>query len=184
MSTKPRDCFRDVREVYQSPSEALQHQFDLLLCSQLLHSIMSLIRKLLTLPFSPSITVPLLVALTYGPANVREPALQFLSQYLSPSNIERLITSLKVLAAGGLLKRLNARLNQWALNNWKWSADTHKWKWPREVAVVTGGCSGIGLHMVKQLQQKGVRVAVFDIQPLPKEFESCKPLDTGFKCSG
>merc|ERR1712115_178854 len=75
----------------------------------------------------------------------------------------------------------NARLNQWALNNWKWSADTQKWKWPREVAVVTGGCSGIGLHMVKQLQQKGVKVAVFDIQALPKELESYSNV-AFFKC--
>ena len=135
---------------------------------------MALIRKLLATPFSPSMTIPLLLALSYGPASIREPLLQTLSQYLSGENIQRLITGLKFLAVGGVLTKINARLNQWALNNWKWSADTQKWKWPREVAVVTGGCSGIGLHMVKQLQQKGVKVAVFDIQALPKELESCE----------
>jgi NAD(P)-dependent dehydrogenase (short-subunit alcohol dehydrogenase family) len=49
-----------------------------------------------------------------------------------------------------------------------------KWDWKREVAVVTGGCSGIGLEIVKQLMRKGVKVAVFDIQPVPKAIEGCK----------
>jgi len=135
---------------------------------------MALVRKILSLPFSPSITVPLVIALTYGPSNVREPLLQALGQYLNEENIHRVITALKVLAVGGLLSGVNKRLNRWALNNWKWSSDVQKWKWSREVAVVTGGCSGIGLHMVKQLLEKGIKVAVFDIQSPPKELQKCE----------
>jgi NAD(P)-dependent dehydrogenase (short-subunit alcohol dehydrogenase family) len=36
---------------------------------------------------------------------------------------------------------------------------------------VTGGCSGIGKEVVLRLIEKGVRVAVLDVQPLPHDLE-------------
>jgi len=39
------------------------------------------------------------------------------------------------------------------------------------VAVVTGGCSGIGAVVVRGLMRNGVKVAVLDIQPLPKSLQ-------------
>jgi hypothetical protein len=135
---------------------------------------MALVQKTLKLALSPSFTAPLGLALAFGPAGIREPLLQVLSKILSEQNIERLIATLKWLAILGIVKNVNSRLNQWALNNWRWTSDTKNWDWKREVAVVTGGCSGIGLEIVKQLMRKGVKVAVFDIQPVPKDIEGCK----------
>jgi hypothetical protein len=135
---------------------------------------MALIRTILSIPFKPAITGSLAVLLSYGPPSIREPLFELLGQYLSAESITRLITSLKVLAFLGLIKDINTKLNQVALNNWTWTSQAKKWKWPREVAVVTGGSSGIGLHIVKQLAAKGVKVAVFDIQPLPKDVEGRK----------
>ncbi|KAG5978736.1 hypothetical protein E4U54_007028, partial [Claviceps lovelessii] len=40
------------------------------------------------------------------------------------------------------------------------------------IAVVTGGCSGIGLCIVRRLVARRVRVVVLDVQDLPIEFES------------
>jgi len=41
-----------------------------------------------------------------------------------------------------------------------------KYDWEREVAVVTGGSDGIGKEIVLLLAEKGVKVAVLDVQPL------------------
>lgn len=50
-------------------------------------------------------------------------------------------------------------------------ARADKWDWVKEVAVVTGGSSGIGLETVKGLAKAGIKVAILDIQkpswPLP-----------------
>jgi all-trans-retinol dehydrogenase (NAD+) len=135
---------------------------------------MALVRNTLGLALSPSFTAPLGLALAFGPAGLRERLLNVLGKVLSAENIERFITTLKWLTVLGSIKNINYKLNQWALNNWKWSPDTKNWDWKREVAVVTGGCSGIGLETVKQLMRKGVKVAVFDVQPAPKDIDGCR----------
>lgn len=66
---------------------------------------------------------------------------------------------------------LNKVLNTWSLNNWRATADK-RWRWDREVAVVTGGCGGIGKELVLGLVRRGVKVAIFDVQPLPKDMEA------------
>lgn len=64
---------------------------------------------------------------------------------------------------------MNRKLSDVALNNGRWTAWSEKkrWKWDEEVAVVTGGCSGIGELIVKGLAGRGVRVVVLDINGLP-----------------
>lgn len=64
------------------------------------------------------------------------------------------------------LRHTNRALNSWALNNWRVSAHDG-WDWPAEVAVVTGGSGGIGLAIAKGLAQRGVKVAILDLQPPP-----------------
>ncbi|KIW08428.1 uncharacterized protein PV09_01331 [Verruconis gallopava] len=133
---------------------------------------MGVIRSVLLLPFTPSFTAPLSLALAFGPSSIRDPLLGLLSNALTEANIERLIVALKWLTILGIARKLNARLNRWALNNWRWTTNTKAWDWEREVVVITGGCSGIGLSTVKQLLQKRLKVAIFDIQAPPKEIEN------------
>lgn len=75
-----------------------------------------------------------------------------------------------VTAAFLLTRRLNRVFNAFALNNWSFTA-RGTWDWPTEVAVVTGGCGGIGKELVSGLRKKAVKVAVLDLLPPPSEFE-------------
>ena len=120
------------------------------------------VRKLHKTIFDPIITGSLLLTLS-GPAS--------------------LITGLRWANALGLASKVNQALNSWALNNWQWKTKK-QWVWNREVAVVTGGCSGIGLEVVRGLMRKGIKVAIFDIQPLPKSLENCRYLLSSPNFSG
>lgn len=62
---------------------------------------------------------------------------------------------------------LSSELTEFSRNNWR-RADTHRWNWEEEVAVVTGGCSGIGEEIVKALAKRGVKVVILDVSPLPE----------------
>jgi all-trans-retinol dehydrogenase (NAD+) len=139
----------------------------------------SLIRKPISVALNPLVTGPLLYLLTRSPQRVQMAILVVLSSRL-PASLPpvKLIKVLKVLFVLGLsskiVSRVNERLNEWALNNWIWNAEKDKWVWNQEVAVVTGGCSGIGAEVVRGLISKGVKVAVLDIQQLPSDLERSK----------
>jgi len=132
------------------------------------------IRRLEDALLNPIITGPLLLILTRGPDPIREPLRRQLGVLLSEANIARLLTGLKWVVALGIVRKLNRWLNSIALNNWQIWSSSSKWIWNQEVAVVTGGSSGIGAEIVKALKRKGVKVAVLDIQPLPKALDGCK----------
>lgn len=125
----------------------------------------------------PIIAGSLLFILARGPASLQESILRVFS---TPSSQRRLITSLKCLVALGLTSQANALLSAWARNNWQIAEQT-PWIWDKEVAVVTGGSNGMGALVVKGLAAKGVKVAVLDIQPLPKDLENL-PHVSFFKC--
>jgi NADPH:quinone reductase-like Zn-dependent oxidoreductase len=72
---------------------------------------------------------------------------------------------LKYLAGWGLATTANAWLSNVVKNNW--SSDTYEWS--REVVVVTGGSDGIGKIVVQLLAEKGIKVAVLDVQELTYE---------------
>ena len=55
------------------------------------------------------------------------------------------------------LFELNWTLNRWADRRWSFTVDKSGWDWKREVAVVTGGSSGIGAAIVKKLVSHGIR---------------------------
>lgn len=102
-----------------------------------------------------------------------------------PSLIQPL---LKTLLGLGIFRSLNAALNSIAQNNWHISSPApaaSKWNnWPNEIAVVTGGCGGLGLSLVAGLTSKGVRVAVLDILPedaIPSVLKE-NPRATYFQC--
>jgi all-trans-retinol dehydrogenase (NAD+) len=128
-------------------------------------------RSLLGLTLDPRVVGALHYVLTRGPERVRGPLLAVLSSRLSPTAVANLIKTLKWLLIIGVGRKINAQLNQLALNNWSWKSQRDRWTWDWEVAVVTGGCSGIGKEIVKGLAAKGVKVAVFDIQSLPADLE-------------
>src|ERR1700760_142105 len=93
---------------------------------------------------NPSLTGSLHLLLTKAPEKIREPLLNILRRRFSEEGIKRILIILRFLSIIGWGLRINRLLNSWALNNWVWRTDKSKWVWDSEVAVVTGGCSGIG----------------------------------------
>ncbi|KAF2678627.1 NAD(P)-binding protein [Lentithecium fluviatile CBS 122367] len=123
----------------------------------------------------PLITAPLLYLLTRGPPHIRERILApFQTNLLARNSVARvatLITVLKVLTSLGVVKRINAAMNSFALNKWTLGRKGKEWKFgPRkeELILITGGSSGIGYEMVKGFS-KDARVVVIDISPFPEE---------------
>lgn len=69
---------------------------------------------------------------------------------------------LKTLLVLGLADKVSTWLDNAVANNW--SNDTYVWS--QEVVVVTGGSDGIGKIVVQLLAERGVKVAVLDVQEL------------------
>lgn len=69
---------------------------------------------------------------------------------------------LKTLLVLGLADKVSQWLDNAVTNNW--SNDTYVWS--QEVVVVTGGSDGIGKIVVHLLAEKGIKVAVLDVQEL------------------
>ena len=138
--------------------------------------IQKLIRILSKPALEPLVTGPLLFILLRGPENLRAPLVKALSALPVNLSVERVTTILKWLFVLGAWGRLDTWLNDLALNSWQLRARKADWNFKKEVAVVTGGCSGIGEVIVKGLMRNGVRVAVFDIQPLPKSLQDCESI--------
>lgn len=69
---------------------------------------------------------------------------------------------------------MNSWLNDAVTNNWKNDA----YVWSKEVVVVTGGSDGIGKIVVHLLAEKGIKVAVLDVQEPTYEgmFKTCLSL--------
>jgi all-trans-retinol dehydrogenase (NAD+) len=122
------------------------------------------------LALEPAISASLLAIIRYAPAEFRA---RYLDIPTLRSSIGANATSrmLRILFALGLVRCINRAMNSWALNNWRASAQVG-WEWSKEIAVVTGGCSGIGKAIALGLAIKGVKVAVLDIQELPDDMRA------------
>ena len=116
---------------------------------------------------SPLLTGTLLLLLTSAPSNLRE---TLLGSFRSPETAEKVILTLKWLFAIGLVSKLNNWLNDVAANNWLWREEKLKWTWSREIAVLTGGSSGIGALTAQGLARK-MKVVVLDVQALPQHLK-------------
>lgn len=114
-------------------------------------------RLLKATAFNPLITLPLILAAKYTSRGA-----QVASQNAT------LHRTLRSLVALGVLGAISGWLDDKVVNNWKGD----EWDWEKEVVVVTGGSDGIGKHIVFLLAERGIRVAVLDVQPLTYEGKS------------
>ncbi|KAH7393047.1 dehydrogenase/reductase SDR family member 8 precursor [Pyrenochaeta sp. MPI-SDFR-AT-0127] len=117
---------------------------------------------------NPVVTATLLWVLTKAPPQLRSQFTSRIAALRDPQQYARILKALKWCLALGITGVLNKQLNHVALNAGRFKSEKARWNLDREVAVVTGGCSGIGELIVKRLVNRGVRVAVLDIQQLPE----------------
>lgn len=125
---------------------------------------------------NPIVTAALLWVLTKGPPQFRTRLTSRIAALRDPRRHAQVIKALKWCLAFGVTGVVNKQLNHIALNAGRLRSEKAKWQWSREVAVITGGCSGIGELVVKRLINKGIRVAVLDIQQLPASLHGCRAL--------
>ncbi|KAH7117949.1 dehydrogenase/reductase SDR family member 8 precursor [Dendryphion nanum] len=120
---------------------------------------------------NPILTGALLWILTKGPTDAREFVLSRFTSLRDPEQLARVIKALKGAFVVGLFSTVDNALTKIALNAWRVRSQKKQWDFAQELAVVTGGCSGIGELTVKGLLDKGIKVAILDIQQLPASLQ-------------
>ncbi|KAH7412180.1 hypothetical protein DE146DRAFT_674521 [Phaeosphaeria sp. MPI-PUGE-AT-0046c] len=131
--------------------------------------------------FNPLVSAALLWALTKGPVGLRNRLVANIGILRDPKRLAQIVKALKVCLALGVTSIVNRQLNDVALNAGRWTSEKKRWKWEEEVAVVTGGSSGIGELIVKGLVGNGVKVAVLDVNDLPASLQGYAHIKF-FKC--
>jgi len=123
---------------------------------------------------NPVFTGALLYGFTQAPAEVKNHALAALAQLPFAVDVSTVVKTLKVLFGVGIVSTLNSILNRFAHNHWTLFTGAAPWEWNKELCVMTGGSGGLGVIVTRHLIKKGIRVAILDVQPPPKDL-----LDTG-----
>jgi all-trans-retinol dehydrogenase (NAD+) len=153
---------------------------DSLTASSVLTLPLTLLRRA---AFEPLVTAPLLLLLLRGPENVRQRLLAPLqSTILSPTSrvhitLPTLLGTLKWLVGLGVASRLNQLLTQRTLNRGYLTRQGRPWNFDKggagEVILITGGCAGFGLIMVKMFSQRApnAQLIVLDRAELPAELK-------------
>jgi all-trans-retinol dehydrogenase (NAD+) len=134
--------------------------------------------QLKDLVLSPLLTGPLLLAITVAPDTIRdglravtagasggkghEGATEETSAIVDFTTITII---LQVLLIVGIISQLHETLSIMARNSWRLSP-AKGWNWPDEIAIITGGSSGIGKEIALRFAALGIRTAVLDIQDL------------------
>ncbi len=132
------------------------------------------------LALNPFISGPLLLALLTSPETIQRLLAERLSISAGESQLGTAKKVLRILLAIGSVSYANGLLNTMATNAGRLRG-AKGWDWQQEVAVVTGGCSGIGLETVKRLADRNVKVAVLDVQELPASLERRRSIHY-FRC--
>ncbi|CAG7557505.1 unnamed protein product [Fusarium equiseti] len=143
--------------------------------SLLYHPALNYIQSLNDFLLSPMLSCPLLLTSIYAPTlteNVLSSVLSHVPLEMSPTlNLQTVNKVLLIWTSLSILRTINRILNMMAHNSWRLSP-APSWSWTNEIAVVTGGSSGIGLSIVQRLTGMGIQVAVLDVQDLPKELQT------------
>jgi all-trans-retinol dehydrogenase (NAD+) len=142
--------------------------------SSIIASAIGLIKRA---AFEPTLTGPLLLILTRGPEKLRQPLQRLILRlFASNRSLAYVVKTLKWLFALGLAARVNDILTAWAMNHWRLRKQGVPWDFDsrtkKEIAVVTGGCSGFGYLTVKGLAGK-MKVVILDVSDLPEDLKSC-----------
>lgn len=150
--------------------------------SQLLSLPLQAVGLLGQCALEPFVSGPLLAFLLYAPPALRQRLLALAAgpHQRFPLGLAQLTQALSALVTLGVVRRTNRALNAWATNQWQVRA-RGGWHWPAEVAVVTGGCSGIGRALALALAGVGVRVAVLDVASAPADL-TAHPRIAVFSC--
>lgn len=155
------------------------------MASHAVTSALETIASLGRLVFSPLLSGPLVLAEAYAPDALRDLLASIPGDLGAPLQSSLFgspaaMMALRALFALSLLRQANRALNQMASNAWR-LGPSPGWDWPKEIAVVTGGSSGIGKSIVEDLVAEGVRVAVLDVQDLPPDMRDRK-LISFYRC--
>lgn len=126
--------------------------------------------------FNPLVSAALLWILTKGPVGLRDRLFSKIGVLRDPKRFAQIVKALKWCVALGVTGVVNRQFNDVTLNAGRWTSEKQRWNLNEEVAVVTGGCSGIGELIVKRLIGRGIKVAVLDIQSLPPGLQGCKSM--------
>lgn len=73
----------------------------------------------------------------------------------------QLYKALKAFTTLAVLSRVSAWLDRRVINN----GQNDRYKWNREIVVLTGGSNGIGREVAQLLGKRGIKVAILDITP-------------------
>ena len=143
---------------------------------------MGLASGVLSLPklgLNPLVSGPLLLALLTSPETVQKLFAERL-RIDAGAHIGLAKRVLQILLAIGSLRYINGVFSRMATNAGRLGA-AEGWNWSHEVAVVTGGCSGIGYQTVKRLAERNIKVAILDVQEMPESLNKIRNIHY-FKC--
>jgi len=110
--------------------------------------------------FEPLFTGPLLAYTLKLIPQISEHLLPDIFNRIAPYiDRTKTIAILATLFGIGILRKTNDFLTDRTANNWV--SDVYDWK--KEIVVVTGGSSGLGEWVAKDLGRRGIKVAIIDI---------------------
>lgn len=129
--------------------------------------------------FEPLFTGPLLFVLLRGPSDARDRVLEpFRNNLLQKVSLGTVIKTVKWLFGLGLASRINQFLTNFTLNHGYVRRQGKAWNFDKggkdECILVTGGCNGFGLCMIRMFHARAplAKLIVLDIVDPPPEFDS------------